>query len=165
MSIDAADVALVYGKYFLFPECMWPKLLCSLLIFCLMRRSARPTHHVGRAMPTRACENDRVPQKVVDQVVVKVVGKEEGESSPAIRLATIWDCSKNTHSSRFYNSGKISNRGGERGFGFYGLKGSSALIMPHLKLPCHTLAQFRLAGSFSLSANQPHLCMQTPKRR
>ena len=57
----------------------------------------RPTHHVGRAMPTGACENDRVPQKVVDQVVVKVAArKEEGESSPAIRLATIWDCSKNT---------------------------------------------------------------------
>ena len=68
-----------------------------------------------------------------------------------------------THT-RFYNSGKIS-RGGERGFGFYGLKGSSALIMPHLKLPCHTLAQFRLAGSFSFSTNQPHPCMQTPRRR
>ena len=64
----------------------------------------------------------------------------------------------------FTTRGK-SREGGERGFGFYGLKGSSALIMPHLKLPCHTLAQFRLAGSFSFSTNQPHPCMQTPKRR
>ena len=29
-------------------------------------------------MPASACENDRVPQKVVDQVVVKVAARKEG---------------------------------------------------------------------------------------
>ena len=51
-----------------------------------MRKIARPTHRVGRAMPTRACENDRVPQKVVDQVVVKVAArKEEGKRVRPLR--------------------------------------------------------------------------------
>ena len=73
-------------------------------------RSARPTHRVGRAMPTRACENDRVPQKVADQVVVKVVGKAEGESLPAIRLATMWDGSKNTPHSVLPLGGNLGGR-------------------------------------------------------
>ena len=57
-------------------------------------------------MPTCACENDRVGQKVADQVVKLVAKRREerrrgepenrGGASFAIRLATIWDCSKNT---------------------------------------------------------------------
>ena len=57
-----------------------------------------------RAMPTCACENDRVTQKVVDQVVKLVVKRGEERKGAnraqkplsAIRLATIWDCNKNT---------------------------------------------------------------------
>ena len=116
----------------------------------------------AQCQPAPACENDRVPQKVVDQVVVKVAArKEEGKRVRPLSDWLLYGTAAKTHTatrSWFYNSGKIS-RGGERGFGFYGLKGSSALIMPHLKLPCHTLAQFRLAGSFSSRRTNPiHAC-------
>ena len=49
-----------------------------------------------------------------------------------------------------------SERADLRGFGFYGRKGSSALIMPHLKMPRHTLAQFRVVPLCVRSTNSTH---------
>ena len=70
----------------------------------------------AQCQPAPACENDRVPQKVVDQVVVKVVGTwEEGRVRP-LSDWLLYGTAAKTHTatrSRFYNSGKISE-GGER---------------------------------------------------
>ena len=121
--------------------------------------SARLTHRVVRAMPTGACENDRVPQKVVDQVVVKVAARKAEFARYQIGYYMGLQQKHTQQLALGFTTRGKSRTGEGRGFGFYGLKGSSALIMPHLKLPCHTLAQF------SISTNQPHPCMQTPKRR
>ena len=59
---------------------------------------ATPTHRVGRAMPTGACENDRVPQKVVDQVVVKVAArKEEGKRVRPLSDWLLYGTAAKTH--------------------------------------------------------------------
>ena len=124
-------------------------------------------------MPTCACENDRVGQKVADQVVKLVAKRGEekrrarkpGRSELRYQIGYYMGLQqKHTASSWFYNSGKISEGSRERerasadlrGFGFYGRKGSSALIMPHLKMPRHTLAQFRVVPLRVRSTNSTH---------
>ena len=94
-------------KCFLFPKCIChsiDKPSCSnFRVPCIEKEESR-THQLRRAMPTCACENDRVTQKVVDQVVKLVVKRGEERKGAnraqkplsAIRLATIWDCNKNT---------------------------------------------------------------------
>ena len=139
-------------------------LICSFLAFLVplpgLKKSPRLVMS-GMCMPTSACENDGVAQKVVDQVVKS---REEGAAFRYQIGYYMGLQQKHTALAMFYNSGKISESESLRGFGFYGLKGSCALIMPHLKLPCHTLAQFRLVRSFH-RRDEPHACIRTPRRR